>query len=214
MRPTGIVRLCERGLVLWECKNIFVNAGLPALANLVAGVTAGQYVTAMGFGSSAVAPAVTDTGLTAVPAYYNAIGVHTFPSSGSVQFNYSLLTTDYGSNGMTIQELGLFANSASVGLPAAQGTSNPAWTASTPKVVGNLVVDSNNDVQRCTVSGTTGGAAPSWSGMLNGTTTDGTVTWTLVAFHQPPGPLIAHVIVPAFAYTGTGNYSGTWTLTF
>ena len=161
-----------------------------------------------------MAPAVSDTGLTAVPAYYNAIGAHTFPSSGSVQFNYSLLTTDYGANGMTIQELGLFANSASVGLPAAQGTSNPAWTASTPKLVGNLVVDSNNDVQRCTVSGTTAGGPPSWSGMLNGTTTDGTVTWTLIAFHQPPNPLIAHVIVPSFAYTGTGNYSGTWTLTF
>jgi hypothetical protein len=81
-------------------------------------------------------------------------------------------------------------------------------------LVGNLVVDSNNDVQRCTVSGTTGGGPPSWSGMLNGTTTDGTVTWTLIAFHQPPNPLIAHVIVPSFAYTGTGNYSGTWTLTF
>jgi hypothetical protein len=92
--------------VLWECNNIFVNAGLPALANLVAGVTPGQYVTAMGFGSSATAPAATDTSLTAVPTYYNAIGAHTFPSGGSVQFTYSLLTTDYGANGMTIQELG------------------------------------------------------------------------------------------------------------
>ncbi len=38
--------------------------------------------------------------------------------------------------------------------------------------------------------------------------------WTLIALHTAPGPLIAHVSVPAFAYTGTGNYSGTWTLTF
>jgi hypothetical protein len=29
-----------------------------------------------------------------------------------------------------------------------------------------------------------------------------------------PGPLIAHVSVPLFTYTGGGNYSGTWTLTF
>jgi hypothetical protein len=192
--------------VLWECKNIFVNAGLPALANLIAGVTSGQFVTTMGFGSGVTPPAATDTGLTAVPTYYNAIGTHSFPSSGSVEFNYSLLTTDYGANGMTIQELGLFANSSGVALPAAQGTTNPAWSANTPKVVGNLVVDNNNDVQRCTTAGTTGGATPSWSGMLSGTTTDGTVTWTMIAFHQPTGPLIAHVSVPAFAYTGTGNF--------
>jgi len=214
MRPTGIVRLYERGRVLWECSNIFVNAGLPALANLVAGVTSGQFVSAVGFGSGATAPAATDTGLTATPAYYNSVGSHTFPSGGSVEFNYSLLTTDYGANGVTIQELGLFANSANVALPAVQGSSNPSWTADAAKVVGNLLVDGNGNVQRCTTGGTTGGAAPGWSTTLNGTTSDGSVTWTLAAFHQAPGPLIAHVGVPAFGYTGAGNYSGTWTLTF
>jgi hypothetical protein len=115
---------------------------------------------------------------------------------------------------VTIQELGLFANSANIALPAAQGSSNPSWMAGTAKVVGNLLVDGKGNVQRCTTGGTTGGAAPAWSTALNGTTTDGSVTWTLAAFHQAPGPLIAHVGVPAFGYTGTGNYSGTWTLTF
>ena len=89
MRPTGIVRLYQRGQTVWECSNIFVNAGLPALANLVAGITAGQSVSAVGFGSGATAPAATDTGLRATPAYYNSVGAHTFPSGGSVQFNYS-----------------------------------------------------------------------------------------------------------------------------
>jgi hypothetical protein len=148
------------------------------------------------------------------PGYYNAIGTHSFPSSGSVQFNYSLLTTDYGANGMTIQELGLFANAANVALPAAQGTSNPAWSATSAKSVGALIADGNGNLQRCTTAGTTGSAVPTWATAMNGTTTDGPVIWTLVAVHQAPSPLIAHVAVPAFTYTGTGNYSGTWTLTF
>src|SRR5437660_4713585 len=122
MRPRGIVRLYEDGRVIWERANLFVNAGLPALANLIAGITAGQYVTAMGFGSGAALPAATDVGLSSTPTYYNAIGAHSFPSSGSVQFAYSLLTTDYAANSLTIQELGLFANSANVNLPSAQGT--------------------------------------------------------------------------------------------
>ena len=214
MRPRGIVRLYGAGRLIWEGANLFVNAGLPALANLIAGVTAGQYVTAMGFGSGATLPAATDVGLTTTPTYYNAIGAHSFPSSGSVQFAYSLLTTDYGASGLTIQELGLFANTANVSLPSAQGTANPVWVATTVKSVGALIVDANGNIQRCTVAGTSGSSVPTWSTSLSGNTIDNTVTWTLVAFHQTPGPLIAHVTVPAFAYTGGGNYSGTWTLTF
>jgi len=214
MRPKGIVRLFKRGRLLWECENLFVNAGLPPLANLIAGVTAGQYVTVMGFGSGATPPAAGDLALGAAPAYYNAIGTHNFPSSGSVQFNYSLLTTDYAANGITIQELGLFANSGAVALPAAVGTANPSWSAATAEAVGNMVVDSNGNIQRCTTAGTTGAAAPAWSTTLNGTTADGSAVWRLAAFHTAPGPLLAHVTVPAFAYNGAGNYSGTWTLTF
>jgi hypothetical protein len=214
MRPKGIVRLFRRGAMVWECENLFVNTGLPPLANLIAGVTAGQFVTALGYGSGAVAPTLTDTALGATPAYYNANAGHSFPSSGSVQFNYSLLTTDYGAVGITIQELGLFANSTAAGLPAATGTTSPAWTASTAETVGNLVVDANGNLQRCTASGTTGATVPTWPTALNATTTDGGVTWTLSALHAPPGPMIAHVVVPAFAYTGAGNYSGTWTLIF
>lgn len=214
MRPRGIVRLYHRRLLVWEKQNIFVNAGLPALANLIAGVTAGQYVAAIGFGSGSVTPSATDTALSIGPAYYNAIGAHSFPSPGSVQFNYSLLTSDYGATSITIQELGLFANSGSVSLPAAQSTTNQSWTANTVLVLNNLMVDSNGNVQRCTTAGTTGATPPAWATTLNGTSNDGSVVWTLAAFHQPPGPMIAHVSVPAFAYTGAGNYSGTWTLTF
>jgi len=214
MRPKGIARLYNRGRLLWEAENLFVNSGLPLLANLIAGVMAGQSITAIGFGSGALAPTAGDTTLGATPAYYNAIGAASFPSPGSVQFNYALATIDYGAIGITIQELGLFANSAAVALPSAVGTANPSWAASTAEAVGELIVDGNGNIQYCAIAGFTGTSAPTWATSLNATTIDGTVTWNLVAFHNAPGPLVAHVAVPAFAYTGAGNYSGTWTLTF
>ena len=214
-RPHGTVRLYKRGKLLWERDNLFVNAGLTVLASLISGVTAGEIAAAVGFGSGAAAPAITDTDLTAAPKYYNAVGTHTIgPSggvaSGSVLFNYSLLTTDYGANGMTIAELGLFAGAAT--LPTAIGTTNPAWAVGAAKVIGNLIVDSNGNIQRCTTAGTTGASAPAWAATLNSTTNDCTAVWTLVAMHTAPAPMIAHVVVPAFPYSGTGNYSGTWTL--
>jgi hypothetical protein len=214
MRPQGIVRLYTWDRLVWQRRNLFVNSGLPALANLIAGITTGQSVTAMGFGSGAAAPTAGDTGLDTTPTYYNAIGTYSFPSSGSVQFNYSLQTIDYGAAGMTIQELGLFANSGAVALPSAVGTTNPLWSGGVARTVGAMVIDANANVQRCTTAGTSGTSAPAWATALSATTTDGSAVWTLVALHTAPGPLIAHVSVPAFAYTGTGNYAGTWTLTF
>lgn len=214
MRPHGIVRLYAHKRLIWQRRNLFVNTGLPPLANLIAGITAGQSVSAMGFGSGTSAPTIADTALGTTPTYYNAIGSYSFPSSGSVQFNYSLQTTDYGASGMTIQELGLFANSSGVAMPAALGTTNPSWSASIARIVGTIIVDSNGNLERCTIAGTSGSGAPTWSTALNTTTTDGSAVWTLISLNTAPGPLIAHVSVPAFAYTGSGNHAGTWTLTF
>lgn len=214
MRPQGLVRLYHRKQLIWEKPNLFVNAGLPLLANLIAGVTAGQYVTAIGFGSGPASPTISDTVLTAAPAYYNAIVSHSFPSGGSVQFTYAIGPTDYAAAGIAIQELGLFANAGGVLLPAASGTGNPAWSASTAEAVGTLIVDSNGSVQRCTTAGTTGGAAPAWASSIGVTTADGSAVWTLVALHSAPGPMVAHVEVPAFPYSGASQYTGTWTLTF
>lgn len=214
MRPKGVVRLYRDRRLIWKANNLFVNSGLSVLANLIAGVTAGQNVAAIGFGSGSTGPAVTDTALTATPAYYNAITSHSFPSAGSVQFNYALGTTDYGALGITIQELGLFANAASAALPAASGTGTPPWSSGTAEAAGTLILDANGNLQRCTTAGTTGTSAPAWALGIGSTTNDGSVVWTLSALHTPPGPMIAHVAVPAFPYNGTSQYSGTWTLTF
>jgi len=173
-RPKGTVRIFSRGALVWECRNLFVNAGLPALANLMAGVTAGQYALAVGFGSGSAAPTVNDTDLGVAPKYYNAVGASTFPNSGSVQFNYALsATADYGALGMTVQEVGLYANGSAATMPAAIGTANPAWTASTAWTAGSLIVDANGNIQRCTTAGTGGATAPTCGTALSATTSDG-----------------------------------------
>ncbi len=114
-RPKGLVRIrvCVGPRLLYSFAkvNLFVNAGLPALAALLGGDRAGNFATAIGFGSGSKAPTVNDTGLTA-PAYYKAIGSHSEDGNGSVTFNLSLTTSDTGARGITIQALALFANSA------------------------------------------------------------------------------------------------------
>jgi hypothetical protein len=221
--PRGVVRLYEgsdwrRGKLIWERSNLVVNAGLTALANLLGNNTSGQMVSVMGYGSGNTTPAGTDTALGATPAYYNAIGTITIGPSGgvaagSVQFAYSLGSTDYAANPLTIQELGLFGNTGSASFPAAVGTANSAWAATTAYSIGNLIVDSNGNIQRCTTAGTSGSSHPSWATTIGSTTNDAApLVWTLTAKSTAPVPMIAHVVVPSFPYTGGGNYSGTWTI--
>lgn len=119
-RPCGWVtmRIIKRGELLYHAvgANLFVNAGLPALAALLGGDTTGEMCSVIGFGSGSNAPTVNDLGLTA-PSYYKAIDSHSENGSGSVTFNWSLTTSDSGAQNLTIQEIGLFANQSGVGVP-------------------------------------------------------------------------------------------------
>jgi len=123
--PVGIVRIrvIERGRVVWSYagRNLFVNAGRPALAALLGGDTTGEFAAAVGFGSGSTAPTANDTTLT-VPGYYKTLDSHSEDGNGSVTFNWSLTGADTGALGITVQELALFANHASAGLP---GTTAP-----------------------------------------------------------------------------------------
>ncbi len=124
-RPVGVVRMrVERhGKLVYRCsfKNLFLNAGLPALAALLGGGAGSWDAVAVGFGTSGTTPTVADVGLTG--GYYKALDSASEDGSGSVTFDWSLTTADMGANGMTIQEIGLFANHASAGLP---GSTAPA----------------------------------------------------------------------------------------
>jgi phage tail sheath protein FI len=66
-------------------------------------------------------------------------------------------------------------------IPTGTGSLFPAWSSSQVFAVGAEILDSNGNLQRVTTAGTSGTTPPSWSTTIGGTTTDGTVTWTLVS---------------------------------
>ena len=75
----------------------------------------------------------------------------------------------------------------------ADGTpSQPSWSAAQPVTPGQMIVDSNGNVQECTTGGTTYGAAPNnWGNTLGAMTSDGsTVVWTCAA------------LAPAYLFAG------------
>lgn len=184
-----------------------MNAGLSTFAHLAGGATNGQSAAAVGYGSGSAAPAASDTDLAAPPKYYNSIGAATYPSSGTVTFDFALTQTDYAAYGMTIQEIGLYANVTGVMLPASTGFTYPGWLASSGQPIGSLVQDSgghsyrstlppawipgaavnvgqlitdpNGNLQECTTAGDTGATGPTaWATAIGGATSDGTAVWT------------------------------------
>lgn len=50
------------------------------------------------------------------------------------------------------------------------------YAATTAYTVGQIVLDTNGDAEKCTVAGTSGGTVPTWASVGN-STTDGSVTW-------------------------------------
>lgn len=66
-----------------------------------------------------------------------------------------------------------------------------AWVNAHAYTVGNQILDSNGNVQQCTVAGTSGGSAPSWSAELGGTTADGSGALVWECCGVPLGALAA-----------------------
>ena len=52
-----------------------------------------------------------------------------------------------------------------------------AWAASRNMPAGLFIVDTNSNIQQANIGGTSGTSMPVWNTTLNGTTTDGSVTW-------------------------------------
>lgn len=88
-------------------------------------------------------------------------------------------------------------NRSSVDFITTGGTQNyrnaPAWSSTTFSA-GQIIIDSNNNGQRCIVAGTAGGSAPAWATGIFATTTDNTITWSNI------GPLASIVQVSDFGF--------------
>lgn len=55
-----------------------------------------------------------------------------------------------------------------------------AWQPNTFYSNALVIIDSNGNLQKITTAGKSGATVPTWNNTLHGTTTDGTVTWTMV----------------------------------
>jgi hypothetical protein len=93
----------------------------------------------------------------------------------------------WANRGNPVENWGLsnINNAPMVPLPTAtthigRGGQIPFYVAdSTVYSVGEFVIDTNNNIQKCTTAGTTGLAGPTFNTVLGQTTADGSVVWTL-----------------------------------
>lgn len=106
-RPEGILTLqiFRKGELIEEVGyNLVVDLSKQQLARLIGGDVANRSITKIGFGTSGTAPAAGNTSLT--DTYVKALGAVTYPATNSVQFAFTLGTSE--ANGKSIQEFGLF----------------------------------------------------------------------------------------------------------
>lgn len=107
-RPQGVFTLEIRRhgelVELFQEENLVVDLSKQQLARLIGGDVTNRSITKIGFGTSGTAPAAGNTSLTG--AYVKALGTVTYPTTSSVQFAFTLGTSE--ANGMSIMEFGLF----------------------------------------------------------------------------------------------------------
>ena len=105
--PVGILRydvfLNGELIESVEENNLIVDGAKGVLSALLGGSVSGKSVTKIGFGTNGTAPVGDNTALTG--AYVKAVDSVTYPTSTSVQFNFSLGTSE--ANGTAIIEFGL-----------------------------------------------------------------------------------------------------------
>ncbi len=108
---------------------------------------------------------------TAVSAGNVSIGIYAAPNSNPGAYTPGTLLTSL-----------TFVPNEKGRLSASFTLSVGKWATSTAVAAGDLITDPNGDLQIVSVAGTTGAAAPAWSTVIGGTTTDGTATWLLLNF--------------------------------
>jgi len=106
--PSGHFRLeVRRRGVLVEVDdhpNIIVNSAKTQQARLIGGDVSGRSITQIGFGEGSGAADASNASLT--NAFVKSLGAVTYPASNSVQFAFTLGSSE--GNGLAITEFGLF----------------------------------------------------------------------------------------------------------
>lgn len=96
----------------------------------------------------------------------------------NIMLPYRVVIRDYCLARYRIYQNGAWNYSQSQ-CPYTGPTSTP-WAASTAYTLGQLIGPEGNFYYQCTTAGKSGSTAPTWNTTLEGSTTDGTVTWETV----------------------------------
>jgi hypothetical protein len=158
----------------------------------------GQTVENLSFGSILnVAPNISYT-----LSLYNG---YTTSSTGGVQLLFSTTSLPAGNAmpGILNDSYGSFPNPANAAPGFYTGSfsvSTGSWAASTAYSRTSLIVDSNGNIQAVQTPGTSSTTEPVWATTPYSTTTDGTVTWILIALGSD------HIPFYLFADTLNNSY--------
>jgi len=79
------------------------------------------------------------------------------------------------------------------------------WAASLNYTVGDLIEDSNYNIEQARSSGTSSASVPSWNASLDGTTADNTVTWENLGPYSVLAGRYSHPIPTYAGANGTSN---------
>lgn len=123
----------------------------------------------------------TDAGLTTLASTSLTVAAESDLSDGSQDFNYYFGSTDAD------EQLQALSNPGVDNITITPTYILPARANSTAYALGASIIPATPNGYRyeCTTAGTSGGSIPTYGTTLGGTTTDGTVTWTLVAEDSP-----------------------------
>jgi uncharacterized protein len=199
--------LDSRSYLGYAVNQFFANGGQQAyIVRLTDGAQAASLdITGLVFDSSAAPSTVT-----IIPSAVSAWAPTTAYSLGD-------LVTDTALNVQRSTNSGYSAPSAPAWATTVGATTNDndafnTWTGGASPSVGDLILDSNGNVQRCTTQGTSAAAAPIWATTLGATTHEtspSTVVWTLVGLGVVTWELVATSVGTGGLKLSAAN-SGLW----
>lgn len=147
----------------------------------------GQTVTILSVTSSTFTAAFTHADVDTADTGTGVVVAGGSPETGTVQptWNVTLFgTTDdntarWINRGDPIENWGIVGPSTVPDI-VVNGASGSSWNPDTFYSNPQSIIDSNGNLQTVTTAGKSSSSTPTWSTTVGGTTTDGTVTWTMV----------------------------------
>ena len=116
-------------------------------------------------------------------------------------------TTQWTNRGNPVENWGI--QPPTTPLSPVKGTPFSAnWAKNTFYSLAGVIIDTNGNLQQVTVAGKSGGTSPTWNTTPFATTTDGSVTWTLIETASQLNWATGFAYVPPFAITQVAASSG------